>query len=757
MVSQRAHHHPTSHHPFRRTPSQSVSASPLRTSIFSVPSLFLSQCLCVKSFSLLALLFLSFLPPVTRRATLATTRQPTLAPASAWLQTETVARKLTPLNSLRLLAGFAVLLVSPPNRAQDTAPPPKSPETPAQIELLETHIRFESNGDSRKEVHTRVRINSELGVRQFSHLNFNFNRSFEQIEIPLVHITHASGGTADILPSAITDQPDPATADAPACQDIRIKSVRILGLSPGDMLEYRVVTSATHGPFAPNFYLSHNFATENVVTAELFEIDLPASRDVKPWTSQVAQNFATEKSGDRDEARIVYRWKRPDASRESQNADEQPPEPAAYSASSSKSARETPPLLADSDVVLTTFPDWASLLQTLRQPFGAASGPDPEVHRKAFDLARTATSPEEKLRALYDFVSQKIVTVSLPVGTTSFRLRPAPAVLSSGYATPEEKCGLLSALAKSTGLQTEVALVLPGASSKRGPADPAIFTSVIVFARTPARNLWLDPSVEVAPFGMIAASIRGKPALTLNPASDARLFENVPDNLPFASTQRVRVDATLAADGTLSARVNYSMRGDNELLLRVAFHQSSREKWKEVAQLLALSDGFRGNITSVSASDPYATKLPFSVEYQITQPKFVDWSKKPVRVPALLPQLGVPELPEKAADGAALPVELGTPLDVDTRVTLRLPPGTSAEVPTGTVVDRDYATFASRYNVQTGVVSASRHINFLHRQVPADHAADYAAFLHAVQTDQLQHFTLTRTDATPKPAPPKSK
>jgi len=665
-----------------------------------------------------------------------------------------VARKLTPLNSPRLLAAFAVLLVSPPDRAQDAAAPPKPPETPAQIELLETQIRFESNGDSRKEVHTRVRINSEFGVRQFSHLNFNFNRSFEQIEIPLVHITHASGGTADILPSAINDQPNPATADAPACQDIRVKSVRILGLSPGDMLEYRVVTSATHGPFAPNFYLSHNFATENVVTAELFEIDLPASRDVKPWTSQVAQNFATEKSGDGDNARVVYRWKRPDASHESQNADGQVPVPAAYS---SKTTAETPLLPADSDVVLTTFPDWATLLQTLRQPFGTASAPDAEVHRKAFDLARTTTSPEEKLRALYDFVSQKIITVPLPVGATSFRLRPAAAVLSSGYATPEEKCSLLSAMAKSIALQTEVALVLPSASSKRGPANPAIFTSALVFARTPARVLWLDPSVEVAPFGMIAGSIRGKPALTLNPASDTRLFENVPDNLPFASTQRVRVDATLAADGALSARVKYSMRGDNELLLRVAFHQSPRDKWKEVAQLLAISDGFRGNITSVSASDPYATKLPFSVEYQITQPKFVDWSKKPVRVPALLPQLGVPELPEKAVDGAASPVDLGTPLDVDTRVTLRLPPGTSAEVPTGTVVDREYATFASRYNVQTGVITASRHINFLHRQVAADHATDYAAFLHAVQTDQLQHFTLTRTDATPKPAPPKSK
>jgi len=114
---------------------------------------------------------------------------------------------------------------------------PAEPPNAAQIELLETKYRFEANGDSRKEVHALVKINSELGVRQFARLNFDYNRSFQSVEIPLVHITHASGGTADILPSAITDNPNPAVLDFPAYQDVRVKSVRILGLQPGDSLD----------------------------------------------------------------------------------------------------------------------------------------------------------------------------------------------------------------------------------------------------------------------------------------------------------------------------------------------------------------------------------------------------------------------------------------------------------------------------------------------------------------------------------------
>ena len=230
--------------------------------------------------------------------------------------------------------------------------------------------------------------------------------------------------------------------------------------------------------------------------------------------------------------------------------------------------------------------------------------------------------------------------------------------------------------------------------------------------------------------------------------------------LPFASRQRVNVDAAISTDGTLSSKVKYAMRGDNELLLRVAFHQSPKEKWNEVAQLLALSDGFRGKITNVTASDPYATKTPFTVEYQITQPKFVDWSKKPVRIPALLPQLALPDPPAKPASGAATSaIDLGTPLDVETHLNLHLPAGTVVRTPTATSVVRDYATFASNYQVSAGTITASRHLNFLSRQVPADRAADYNAFLRAIQNDQSQEFLLERPDrqgtvSTVPPPPP---
>jgi len=192
------------------------------------------------------------------------------------------------------------------------------------------------------------------------------------------------------------------------------------------------------------------------------------------------------------------------------------------------------------------------------------------------------------------------------------------------------------------------------------------------------------------------------------------------------------------------------MRGDNELLLRVAFHQTPKENWKNVAQLLALSDGFRGQITNVTTSDPYATHDPFTVEYEITQPKFVDWAKKTLRIPALLPVLGLPDPPAKPPiAGAAPPIDLGTPLDVELNATLHLPASTTAHIPAGTSVQRDFATYTSEYSTKDAKLTALRHLNFILKEIPADRAADYNAFLHAVQSDESQVFTLERADTTP--------
>jgi len=366
---------------------------------------------------------------------------------------------------------------------------------------------------------------------------------------------------------------------------------------------------------------------------------------------------------------------------------------------------------------------------------------------------------------LYHFVAAKIRTVDLPIGTAGFRTRSPAEVWKAGYATPEDKFALLSGLTWAFNIESRIALFGSSAKISNQLPTPSALVNSAVLSNIPSpphylgkglsetcdhcgKDYWLVPSMEVAPFAAIPATLRGQEALVVSYMFDIQPFAKAPRELPFPSVQRVSINATLGEDGKLGAKVHYSLRGDNELLLRVAFHRSSKEKWKDLAQLLSLSDGFRGKVTSVTASDPSATRDPFTLDYEITVPKFADWSNKPVHIPALLPQIGLPDPPAKPSPGAAAsPIDLGTPLEVETHMTLRLPPGTTMQTPTGTSVQRNYATFASQYSMKGATITALRRVHFLLRQIPAERAADYNAFLRAVQNDEAQDFTLDRPAA----------
>jgi hypothetical protein len=626
----------------------------------------------------------------------------------------------------------------PAEKASAKASIPTEPQNPDQIELLETHYRFEANGDSRKEVHTRVRINNELGVREFARLNFDYNRSFQSIEIPLVHITHPSGGTAEILPSAITDNPNPAVVNAPAYQDVRVKSVRILGLAPGDLLEYRIITTTTHHPLAPDFWFEHTFDRTSIVLREDLTLELPPGRGYVEVSPEMPAETMTGPGGG-----YMYHLQRKQEAAASHPAEEPKQQP---------------------DITAGTFSTDVELSARLASLFYSGAALSPVVAAKAHELTEGAKDDEGRLRVLYAFVSKSIATVDLPIGATGFRTRAPEEILKSGLATSEDKATLLIALvAGVANFQPTVCLAPEHGLPPPFYNLPMQIQHILLGVAEGVFNkpIWLDPAVEVAPFGMISSAYRGKTVLCIPKSELERglgFSERVPEEIPFAASQHVNVVATLAADGKLSAKVHYSLRGDNELLLRVAFHKTPKEGWKELAQLLSLSDGFRGQVTSMNASDPYATKEPFTLDYEITQPKFVDWSKKPLRISALLPQLGLPDPPAKPGAVAA-PIELGTPLEVETHMTLHLPPGTAVSTPTGTSIQRDYATFASQYSAKGLTITAFRHIHFLLRQVPADRAADYNAFLRAVLNDQAQDFTLDRESPpapNAKPAAPAS-
>jgi hypothetical protein len=104
---------------------------------------------------------------------------------------------------------------------------------------------------------------------------------------------------------AVQDLSAPVQRIAPIYTDFRQKHVTVQSLRPGDVLEFKVVTTV-QTPLAPGqFWSQYQFEEAAVVLDEQFELDVPAGRSV---TLKLRPGFETtpqERAG-----RTLYRWTR---------------------------------------------------------------------------------------------------------------------------------------------------------------------------------------------------------------------------------------------------------------------------------------------------------------------------------------------------------------------------------------------------------------------------------------------------------------
>ena len=157
----------------------------------------------------------------------------------------------------------------------------------------------------------------------------------------------------------------------------------------------------------------------------------------------------------------------------------------------------------------------------------------------------------------------------------------------------------------------------------------------------------MDTTAEVAPFRLLAYTLRKKQALVIPPvdppSSVAPHLEETPADTPMPDTERSEINGKINEIGKLEAHVHYEFRGDEELLLRSVFRRvpagelAARRRERELPASAATS-------RNLKVSDPAATREPFTLSYDVSKANFLDWSKKKTQIILPLVQFSLPEV-----------------------------------------------------------------------------------------------------------------
>jgi tetratricopeptide (TPR) repeat protein len=630
--------------------------------------------------------------------------------------------------------------------AQPSPPKPEPKHDYSQeafvAEQDRTIYRFEADGTGRKENIARIRVQSEAGVQQWGQLQFGYNSANERVEIGYVRVVQSDGSIVKAGDDAVQDLSMPVEREAPVYTDYRQKHVTVPGLRPGEVLEYDIVT-LIHTPLAPNqFWMDYDFDKTNITLDEELEVDVPAERPLKLKNKPGRDPKITEANG-----RRVYHWTSSHLQREDDSKDK---------------AKKKIPEQEHPDVQLTTFVSWEQIGRWYAALDKDRRAPSPEVRAKAEELTKGLNSDMDRIEALYDYVAINFRYVSLSLGLGRYQPHAAGDVLHNQYGDCKDKHTLLASLLEAEGFHASSVLINSTRKLDPDVPSPSQFDHVItMLPMGPDKNdkdgskeneVWMDTTAEVAPFRLLAYTLRNKLALVI-PADATPHLENTPAGTPIPDSEVDDVVGKIDEIGKLEAHVHYTFRGDEELMLRSIFRRVPEAQWQRVVENVNAAIG--GEITNLKISDPASTREAFILSYDLAKSNFLDWSKKKSDVLLPLCNFNLPDLgaaDDNAADGGE-PLKLGPKADYIYKIKLELPAKYTARAPLPFSLKRDYAEYQATYQLEGAIFTASRTLNMRKDELPVARASDYEAFRHAVGSDLTQVLSVENT-AAGNPVPP---
>ncbi|HVC47422.1 MAG TPA: DUF3857 domain-containing protein [Terracidiphilus sp.] len=622
----------------------------------------------------------------------------------------------------------AVPSVKPDGASSKPAAAPKPPDFSQEalvFDQLKTRIRMEADGTGTRETTARIRILADAGVKAMAVLTFTYTASNQQVDIGYVRVVKPDGTVVVTPPYNVQDLPADVTRAAPMYSDIHQKHVAVRGLGVGDTLEYQA-TLRTLKPEVPGqFWLEYTFDKNLIILDEELDIDLPADKPVTVASADVQPNLTTANG------RKLYHWvssnlKRPD-----------PEHP--------KSTKHWKP-----SVQVTTFTSWQQIgawYQSLQQQALVVT---PAIQAHVDSLIRGLTTPEEKLRAIFNDVALNIHYVGLEFGIGRYQPHNADDVLANEYGDCKDKHTLLATMLKAAGITAWPVLINSGRELDPATPSPAQFDHVITLVPLNGKLLWMDSTEEVAPIGTLAATLRDKQALAIPPDKPAYLIRT-PADLPYAQDVTLQVTGKLSDQGQFTGHFVESYHGDVGMLLRAAFRAVPQSQWKQLVQAFSNATGFGGVVATPTVSPIEQIAHPFQFSYDYTRDKYGEWDQHRISPP--FPPTGWETVPGAHTIKPADDVEIGSPGTQDYGATVTLPPGWTMDPRKGVDLVQDWAEYHSTYTFKDGTYTADRRLVIKKDKVPLADWDKYLDFRRAIYEDESWTTSLTPPGGIPAYGP----
>jgi hypothetical protein len=528
-------------------------------------------------------------------------------------------KRLGLLILFQLIIAFSFAAAQAPAPARQTAPPAQPaedlkpilaelaragglkehPDANALVVFEDDRTVFEESGEFTATEHSLVKILTDKGKQMFATRKLPYHRRYSTVKVVLARVIKPDGRTIPVPPESMKDGTlEESQAMNILDENFRRLSVTFPGFEVGDAVEIVVETHSQ--PLIQGHFNDLAFfqSTEPVLRNDV-TIDGPASKPLR----YVVRDGKLEFSEQKKNGRILYHWRAVNVPKIEQEL--------AMASIADVATR----------VVASTFKDWRELSKYGDSLNAGKVDSNEAMRAKVAELTRDCATREDKILAIFRYVSQKIRYMGSSMDLGAF-IEPHQATYTfeKQYGVCRDKSILMMAMLKEVGVKAYDAMI--NVSRSTDPEIPIIFFehAICGVVMDDGRIVYMDPTLELSSsFG--ETYVGNRYVLLLD--EQGKDLVRVPPIPAEEGLGAIKGETQVMPDGGIQGKVRISGKGFYDFVLRSVAKQVPAFQFPMVWQQLGQNLASTIKVENVKPGDFADLTRPYEINFEYKAKDYV--------------------------------------------------------------------------------------------------------------------------------------
>jgi hypothetical protein len=608
-----------------------------------------------------------------------------------------------------------LMLLSFANLARAEYTPPVSTE----LSIMDIHVA--KNWSVRQRMEVINKVETDQGIALLGEQKITYNSAHERVRVIKAYTLQPDGTKDPVTPDRIRTQDDQDDAGNGIYSESKVKVIIFPNVKVGSRTYY-LVEALKHTPDFPGHYAwTEYFSPHRKYGRAEVRFSHAPSLDIRVEGPSMTGGRIEKPQPTKNES-VRYQF--------------------SYSQSTAHPAE--PLMVSYADFAprfsASSFKSYAEVAKAYQDRARPKAEVTKIIKDQAIQIIGDASTTEEKVRRLYNWVARNIRYLGVYAGAGGYVPHSAEKILRARYGDCKDHATLLEALLRAVGIESSTALINSD-RAYRLPDPPSfgVFDHVITYV--PEMNLFLDSTSRMTPMGLLPAGDVGK--LTVIAATGQVLSTPLDDTAKDKTVTTTKM--TLKADGSVQGNTKVEQFGYFQLLSRAKVYSNENKPANEIVgnMLSRFNESGTGTIVHpapLNLEAPWVVTADFSLDPVVNLPGMVA-----LTMPVGLSQGRFQTLASiKAQSNARFPHPCGSSSHEEL-IELNLPAGTKLlRLPANVQLQTKTLSYQATYEAGGNAVKVSRKFMAQRGKSVCDKAdeAEWDQFTKVLQRDLRQQFFL---------------